>query len=108
MASGFDGCSLYAFVRQSTINGLRLAKDRCQSHAMRRLASGFLTLAMLWLGPSLVHGQGVDGSREQESAVEVGVFTNVTGEPADAWIGLGLAETVATDLSEAMMGDAPR
>ena len=75
---------------------------------MRRLASGFVTLAMLWLGPSLVHGQGVDGSREQESAVEVGVFTNVTGEPADAWIGLGLAETVATDLSEAMMGDAPR
>ena len=30
--------------------------------------------------------------------VEVDPFTNVTGDPADAWIGQGIAETVATDL----------
>ena len=40
--------------------------------------------------------------------VEVDAFTNVTNDPLDAWIGQGIAETVATDLSGSVDAGPPR
>ncbi|MDA1092577.1 MAG: DUF5916 domain-containing protein [Acidobacteria bacterium] len=43
-------------------------------------------------------GQGVGGTGDEATTLSVGAFENLTGDPADAWIGLGIAESVAADL----------
>ena len=46
-----------------------------------------------------------DGNPTQHpDRVTVGVFTNLTGEPFDAWIGRGIAEALATDLGATSIG----
>ena len=54
--------------------------------------------------PSAAHA-GV-GHRE---SVAVMTFANITREPADDWIGSGIAETVSSDLKKSTVdGDRPR
>jgi non-specific serine/threonine protein kinase len=47
-------------------------------------------------GATLTHGGGSDGRSGHRVAVLR--FANITGQPADDWIGAGLAETVTSDL----------
>ena len=44
------------------------------------------------------HGRADDGSPAPTNAVAVIPFSNITREPADDWIGSGIAETVTADL----------
>ena len=48
--------------------------------------------------PLVVHSRPQRQPVDTDGHVAVAVFTNVTGEQADAWIGLGIAESVAIDL----------
>ena len=48
--------------------------------------------------PLVVHSQPQRQPVDTAGHVAVAVFTNVTGEQADAWIGFGIAESVAIDL----------
>ena len=43
-------------------------------------------------------GQAAPVARPPASVVSVEPFVNISGNPADAWLGVGIAETVATDL----------
>ena len=60
-------------------------------------ASSVIVAAMLAL-PLVVHGQPQRESVATSGLVAVSVFTNLTGDRADAWIGVGIAESVAVDL----------
>ena len=44
------------------------------------------------------HGQSAPVARPPAPAVAVEAFTNISLNPADAWLGTGIAETVAADL----------
>ena len=61
-----------------------------------RIVASLIGVATLGVSPA--HGQADGTSVGMAGPVEVDPFTNVTGDPADAWIGQGIAETVATDL----------
>ncbi len=52
--------------------------------------------ATLMPPPALAQADGRPTQRP--GRVTVDVFTNVTGEPGDAWIGKGIAESLAADL----------
>ena len=55
-------------------------------------------VAALLAVPLLVHGQSLPDSPLPHVFVTVERFLNLTEDAADAWIGLGIAESVATDL----------
>lgn len=56
-------------------------------------------VTLLLLGLSLnASAQGFSGRGDEATPLYVETFENVTGDPADAWIGLGIAESVAADL----------
>ena len=75
---------------------------------MRQLATGFLMVVMYPQVLLVANAQGAENPRNQPAGVAVDIFTNVTGEPADLWIGQGLAETLTADLSGVVMGGSPR
>ncbi|MEE2790344.1 MAG: DUF5916 domain-containing protein [Acidobacteriota bacterium] len=75
---------------------------------MRQLATGFLMVVMYPLVLLVANAQGAENPRNQPAGVAVDIFTNVTGDPADAWIGQGFAETLTADLGGVVMGGFPR
>ena len=52
--------------------------------------------------PALAQADGRPTQRQ--GRVTVDVFTNVTSEPVDAWIGMGIAESLAADLGATSIG----
>ncbi|MYK90310.1 MAG: hypothetical protein F4018_19285, partial [Acidobacteria bacterium] len=55
------------------------------------------------------HGQSAPVARPPAPVVAVEAFTNISLNPADAWLGTGIAETVAADLDAlGLMGAAGR
>ena len=48
--------------------------------------------------------QADGGPTQRPDHVTVERFTNVTGEPSDAWIGMGIAESLAADLAATSIG----
>ena len=57
--------------------------------------------------PGLAAGQQAPGAARPAGAVAVAPFANLSGDPADAWLGAGIAETVATDLEQARAHAVP-
>ena len=94
------------------------ARNRVARH-VRRLAAlaagvGFLTAGMArvamaeagapargraGLRPGAPHGQSAPIARPAATAVAVEAFANISRNPADAWLEIGIAETVAADLA---------
>ncbi len=71
--------------------------------AWQRVALAFLLLGMA--RPVLGQPAGQDGSPPwtrplRPGTVAVAPFANLSGDPADAWLGAGIAETVAIDLEQ--------
>ena len=64
------------------------------------VASGILAAALILVATAPVQAQSRPPGPEQgaDGAVLVLPFANLTGNPADDWIGVGIAEAVATDL----------
>ncbi len=58
----------------------------------------FAVLGSMLALPLVVHSQPQRQPVDTAGHVAVAVFTNVTGEQVDAWIGFGIAESVAIDL----------
>ena len=58
----------------------------------------FAVLGSMLALPLVVHSQPQRQPDDTAGHVAVEVFTNVTGEQADAWIGFGIAESVAIEL----------
>ena len=67
---------------------------------VRSAAAGLL--AAILAAPPLAHGQAVRSVGRAADSPEVVAFTNLSGDPADAWIGEGIAETLIADLGGAM------
>ena len=63
----------------------------------RRAAAAGLILAVI-AGAPRAHGQAAPPIADAAGPVEVAAFANLSGDPADAWIGDGIAETLGTEL----------
>ncbi len=68
-------------------------------------AAGLVILAVSAAAPP-AHGQLARSSPSGSRPVEVMAFANLSGDPADAWIGDGIAETLAADLGRSAGGPA--
>ncbi len=64
---------------------------------IRAAAAAGLVLAAAVSSPPPAHGQAAPSRRP----LAVAAFANLSGDPADAWIGDGIAETLAADLGRA-------
>ncbi len=69
-------------------------------------AAGLLLAVIAGAAPP-AYGQGAPQSADAAGPVEVAAFANLSGDPADAWIGDGIAETLAADLGRSA-GVLPR
>jgi TolB-like protein len=65
-------------------------------------------ITMLLLGLSYASAQESAGRGNETMPVYVEAFENVTGDPADAWIGPGIAASVAADLGGTPAGATGR
>ncbi len=74
---------------------------------MVRVAVGGLILSGMLAAAPLAHGQAVRSIRGAAGSLEVAAFENLSGDPADAWIGDGIAETLAADLGPALAAVPP-
>ena len=74
--------------------------------ATRRFAAVGLVLAVA-AGSAPARGQSASSAPAAAGPVEVAAFANLSGDPADAWIGDGIAETLAADLGGAGGTAAP-
>ncbi len=67
-----------------------------------------VTLATCLVGagaPGMLHAQSARGAERAVAAVRAPTvavipFANISGAPADAWLGSGIAETLITDLHQ--------
>ena len=64
-----------------------------------RVAAAWLTVAAALVPAVRAFAQANGDSTHHPDHVTVEVFTNMTGAPSDAWIGTGIAESLAADLS---------
>ena len=64
---------------------------------LRSAAAGFV-LAAVAVAAAPARGQSAAPAAPAAGRVEVAAFANLSGDPADAWIGDGIAETLAADL----------
>ena len=64
---------------------------------IRCVGAAGLILAVI-AGAPRAHGQAAPPIADAAGLVEVAAFANLSGDPADAWIGDGIAETLGTDL----------
>ena len=82
------------------------ARRACRGGAVRRaarLAPALLLLAGAHPAAGQSAGSGDAGMRRappRPAAVAIAPFANLSGAPADAWLGAGIAETLATDLQQ--------
>ena len=74
--------------------------------ATRRFAAVGLVVAVA-AGSAPARGQSASAAPAAAGPVEVAAFANLSGDPADAWIGDGIAETLAADLGGAGGTAAP-
>ena len=65
-----------------------------------RVAAGLVLAAAAASSPP-AHGQVAPPVTSAAGSLEVAAFANLSGDPADAWIGDGIAETLAADLGPA-------
>jgi serine/threonine protein kinase/tetratricopeptide (TPR) repeat protein len=90
-----DAAYRYQSARELYIDLRNVVLD-LSSHRSVVPGSGATGASTHWSG-TLPPG-GAPGARTGECAVAVLSFSNITGEPADEWIGQGIAETLTTDL----------
>ncbi len=64
------------------------------------VAAGLVLAAAAASAPP-AHGQVAPPVTSAAGSLELAAFTNLSGDPADAWIGDGIAETLAADLGRA-------
>ena len=65
-----------------------------------------MAVTLVPASPAFAQADGNPTQRPRGVAVDV--FTNVTGEPVDAWIGMGIAESLAADLGALSIGPRTR
>ncbi len=63
-----------------------------------RLILALLLVLAWWPIPITVAGQPAQPPPDAGPVLTIFPFTNITGDPADAWIGAGIAEALAADL----------
>ena len=63
-----------------------------------RLILALLLVLAWWPIPITVAGQPAQPPPDAGPVLTIFPFTNLTGDPADAWIGAGIAEALAADL----------
>ena len=67
-------------------------------------AAAWLTVAAVLVTAARAFAQADGDPAHHPDQVTVGVFENLTGEPSDAWIGIGIAESLAADLAVLSIG----
>ena len=71
--------------------------------ARSRTVAAVALFAALAAAPVALSSQSVPGATDDTSLDPAGVavlpFSNISGDPSDAWLGAGIAETVSADLS---------
>jgi len=70
----------------------------------RRAATAACLIMAATLMPLPALAQADGRPTQRQGRVTVDVFTNVTSEPVDAWIGMGIAESLAADLGATSIG----
>lgn len=92
----------YQAAREMYIDLRNLQRD-LDSNKRTASVSGFQTEhqpTALLSDTRQVAGSAAAATAKLENAVAVMTFSNITGEPADEWIGSGIAETVTSDLKK--------
>ena len=73
-------------------------------HRRRAATAACLIIAATLMPPPRALAQADGRPTQRPGRVTVDVFTNVTGEPVDAWIGTGIAASLAADLGATSIG----